>query len=82
MIGPIQQEIIQAAEHLYATQLRSHLEPAHNGEFIAIEPESGDYFLGKTLSSAIQASRRAHPSRLSYTMRVGTNPAIHMGTWR
>ena len=82
MVSPVQHELIRAAERLYATRLRSQLEPTHDGEFIAIEPVSGDYFLGKTLSAAIQAARRSHPTRLPYAMRVGTEPAIHLGTWR
>lgn len=82
MLTPQQLERVQAAEQLYATQLRSHLEPVHNGEFVAIEPVSGDYFLGKTLSEAIQAARRSHPQSQPYAMRVGVQPGIHIGTWR
>lgn len=74
-------EIIEAAKQIYAVRLRSLLEPQHYGEFVSIEPASGEYFLGKTLSEAIQAARRSHPNRLSYTMRVGIHPAIHLGTW-
>jgi hypothetical protein len=40
-------------------KLRCHLEAAHLREFVAIEPDSGEYFLGKTLIEAIQASRAA-----------------------
>lgn len=82
MVSQVQQELVQAAERLYSTRLKSQLEPMHDGEFIAIEPVSGDYFLGKTLSAAIQAARKTHPTRLPYAMRVGTHPAIHLGTWR
>jgi len=82
MVTAVQFELIRAAEQLYADRLRSQLEPTHDGEFVAIEPVSGDYFLGRTLSDAIQGARRTHPSRLSYAMRVGTQPAIHLGTWR
>ncbi|MDB5339726.1 MAG: hypothetical protein JWN70_5345 [Planctomycetaceae bacterium] len=82
MVSAVQFELIQAAEKIYADRLRSLLEPGHDGEFVAIEPVSGEYFLGKTLSEAIQAARRTHPSRLPYAMRVGTRPAIHLGTWR
>lgn len=72
-------ELIDRAERLYATRLRTILEPAHLHEFVAIEPESGDYFLGKTLSEAIGAARRSHPDRLTHTMRVGHPAALHFG---
>ena len=81
MVDQDQQELVTAAEQLYATKLKSQLEPTHDGEFIAIEPVSGEYFLGKTLSAAIQAARRNHPSRLPYAMRVGADPSIHLGSW-
>jgi hypothetical protein len=43
-------EFVRRAEEVYSTRLRGVLEPEHVDEFVAIEPESGDYFLGKTLS--------------------------------
>lgn len=76
------QGLIEAAERLYATKLQPILEPDHAGEFVAIEPVSGEHFLGKSMSDAVQAARRQHPTRLSYIMRVGTYPAIHIGTWK
>ena len=44
-----------------------------------IEPISGDYFLGQTLSEAIGASRSRHPDRLAHAMRVGHRAAVHFG---
>ena len=38
------------------------LEPEHLDEFVAIEPESGDYFLGDTLAR-LSARRQLHPDR-------------------
>jgi hypothetical protein len=46
---------------------------------VAIEPESGDYFLGNTLSDAIGAARRSHPDKLAHGMRVGHRAAVHFG---
>jgi hypothetical protein len=72
-------ELVRRAEELYATQLRSILEPDHVDEFLVIEPESGDYFLGSTLNEAAQAARQAHPGRLTHAMRVGHQAALHFG---
>jgi hypothetical protein len=71
--------LIERAEKLYAAKLRAILEPAHLHEFVAIEPESGDYFLGKTLSEAVGAARQTHPDRITHTMRVGHAAALHFG---
>ncbi|MCE9553453.1 MAG: hypothetical protein K8T91_08775 [Planctomycetes bacterium] len=70
---------VRRAEEIYATKLRAILEPEHVDEFVAIEPESGDYFLGKTLSEATRAGRKAHPDRLTHAMRVGHRAALHFG---
>ena len=70
---------VKRAEEFYATRLKLLLEPEHTNEFVAIEPFSGDFFLGKTLSEAIGAARRAYPDRLAHAMRVGCKAALHFG---
>ncbi|WP_254506572.1 hypothetical protein [Anatilimnocola floriformis] len=72
-------DFIARAENLYEVKLRSILEPKHLHEFVAIEPESGDYFLGQTLSEAVGAARRSYPDRITHTMRVGHAAALHFG---
>src|SRR3972149_5910198 len=64
-------DFVRRAELLYEQKLRAKLEVAHRDEFVAVEPVSGDYFLGKTLSEAIGAAREANPDRLSHALRVG-----------
>jgi hypothetical protein len=81
MPDAIQQELAQKAEQLYTSTIRSQLEPQHNGRFLAIEPVSGEYFLGSSLSEAIEAAREKYPDRLAYALRVGARPAVHIGTW-
>jgi hypothetical protein len=72
-------EFVRRAEEVYATRLRGVLEPEHADEFVAIEPESGDYFLGRTLSQASGAARKIYPNRLTHVMRVGHRAALHFG---
>jgi hypothetical protein len=77
MTEPDAYEFVRRAEELYATRLRPVLEPEHVNDFVAIEPESGDYFLGKTLSEATRAAHQTHPDRLTHAMRVGHRAALH-----
>lgn len=72
-------EFVRRAEAIYANRLAAILEPEHIDAFVAIEPESGDYFLGKTLNDATRAARKAHPNRLTHAMRVGHRAALHFG---
>ncbi len=79
MTGPDIGELVRRSEEIYATRLRAVLEPEHMDEFVVIEPESGDYFLGRTLREAAAAARRLYPDRLTHAMRVGHTAAIHFG---
>lgn len=72
-------EFVRRAEELYAIRLREVLEPDHIDEFVAIEPESGDYFLGQTMNEATKAARRKYPNRPTHAMRVGHDTALHLG---
>lgn len=67
------------AKAIYAERLRSILERDHLNEFVAIEPDSGDFFVGKTMSEAIDAARVAHPDRITHTIRIGHAAAIEIG---
>jgi hypothetical protein len=67
------------ARRIYEERLRATLEESHMNEFVAIEPISGEYFLGDTLSEAIGASRVKYPDRLAHALRVGHKAAIHLG---
>lgn len=74
------QELSRQAELIYEHRLKAILEQAHAGDFVAIEPTSGDYFVGATLSQAIGAARKAHPHHLAYAMRIGHQAAVKLGT--
>lgn len=63
-------ELAAQGENLYAP-LKAKLEREHRGEFAAIEVESGDYFLGKTLQEADKKARVKYPNRVFYVVRMG-----------
>ena len=66
-------------EALYKTQLRAALEPHHSGEFVAIEPFSGRYFLGQTATAALVTARNALPESQFFLTRIGRNSAHKIG---
>ena len=80
MIPHDSHEVAYQAELVYEQRLKTMLERSHPDEFVAIEPVSGDYFLGRTLSEAVGAAREAHPEKLSHAMRVGHRVTVHLGT--
>ncbi len=73
------EDVAEQARRIYEERLRASLEESHINEFVAIEPISGEYFLGSTLSDAIGASRTKYPDRLAHALRVGHKAAVHFG---
>ncbi|MFQ6031671.1 MAG: hypothetical protein ACE5K2_02015 [Candidatus Zixiibacteriota bacterium] len=41
------------------------------GTIAVIEPESGDYFLGRTLTEALKKAKRKYPGKVFYSIRIG-----------
>lgn len=72
-------ELARRAQAIYNARFKKELEATHSDDFVAIEPDSGDYFVGRTLSEAIQAARSAHPERIAFAMRVGHEVTVELG---
>lgn len=79
MVSEKTDDVVQRSTRLYEERLRDSLERTNLNDFVAIEPDSGDFFIGKTLSEAIQASRAVHPDRLAFALRVGHSAAVQIG---
>lgn len=79
MVSPETRSLIDRAKQIYADQLQTKLESQHMDRFVAIEPESGEYFLGDTFDEAVKSARTKYPSRLSHTIRIGHRAAFHIG---
>lgn len=79
MVNQNANDIARKAKRIYQEKLRTSLEKAHMNDFVAIELISGEYFIGKTLSEAISASRGKYSDRLAHALRVGHQAAIHSG---
>lgn len=47
------------------------LQKDHLGEAVAIEVESGEYFLGRTGLEAVRKAREKYPGRLFFVGRLG-----------
>jgi hypothetical protein len=79
MVSAETKSVIERAKRLYAERLQAALESRHRDRFAAIEPESGEYFLGDTFDEAVKAAWAKYPSRLSHTIRIGHRTAFHIG---
>jgi hypothetical protein len=72
-------ELLRRSQEIYEQRLKQQLERTHLHSFVAIEPDSGDYFLGRTLSEASAAASVAHPGRRSCVLRIGHDTTVTIG---
>jgi hypothetical protein len=79
MISAESRSVIERAKAFYNEELRQSMERTSPGKFITIEPDSGNYFLGDTFDESVDAALDALGDRLTFTMQVGQETAIHLG---
>ena len=79
MVSAETMSVVERAKLIYAQRLQATLEADHRDRFVAIEPDSGEYFLAESLDEAVRAARTKHPNRISHVIRVGHIAAIHIG---
>jgi hypothetical protein len=71
--------VIERAKAIYESRLRNDLEASHIDQYVAIEPDSGEYFVACTFDDAVRQARAVHPTKLAYTVRIGHAAALHIG---
>jgi hypothetical protein len=71
----VEDELVRRARKLYDEQLRVLLEPNQRGRYVAIEPDSGRYFLGDTGTAALVEAHTAMPKSIFYLARIGYEAA-------
>jgi len=71
--------IANTAKRIYESELQEMLELEHRDEYVAIEPESKSYFLGRTFLDAALTAKKAFPDRKSFVLRIGHEAAFHIG---
>lgn len=56
---PRLENLVERSEAFYENELKDLLEPDQKGQFVAIEPDTRSYFLGRTMWK--QPSKRGKP---------------------
>ncbi|MBN1901831.1 hypothetical protein JW926_10965 [Candidatus Sumerlaeota bacterium] len=73
-------ERIKKASNIYETRLREKIEKHHKGEIVAIEIDSGDYFLGRNEIEAYEKGIKKHPDKTFVYKRVGYQVTHFVGS--
>ena len=78
MVSEKTRSVIERAKVVYEAH-RADWERTHIGEFVSIEPESGEWFFAESFDAAVRSARLKFPDRISHTMRVGHGATIFIG---
>ncbi len=68
-------ELARRGQAYYAQHLRETLEPQHNGKYLVLDVETGEYEMDADQVVAMQRARARHPTTVFYIVRVGY-PAV------
>ncbi|MCY2990277.1 MAG: hypothetical protein NTY19_20735 [Planctomycetota bacterium] len=79
MVSERSRTVAQRAKKIYADGLQLRLMEEHPNEYVAIEPDSGDFFVADSFGQAVRDARTAHPDRISFVIRIGHDAALHIG---
>jgi hypothetical protein len=69
-------ELVESGQRFYDEHLRQSLEPEHTGRYVAIEPDSGRYFLADTGTGSV-ARIAIHVSFLPLALLTLLTESIH-----
>ncbi len=68
---PPKGQIVEKGERIYDEMLAGLLEPQHNGKYLVLDLDSGDYEIDVDHLSALGRLRAKHPDKIFYATRVG-----------
>ena len=68
--APNLRELSEKGERIYGAIPANDI-AAHEGQYVAIELDSGEHFFGETKEAAVESSRSNYPNKLVFIRRVG-----------
>jgi peptide subunit release factor 1 (eRF1) len=75
----MENQVAVLGKTFYNEHLKNLLEPEHNGEFVTIDYETGQYFLGKTDVEAMKNGKANLPDKKLLLVRIGFEAAYKIG---
>lgn len=72
-------EVGRRGEEIYASNIRSIVEPQHTGEFVVIDIDTGEYELDPSEVAAVRRMASRRPDGRRYIKRVGYVAAHRLG---
>ncbi len=76
------EEIVQRGQALYDQQIRAQVEASHEGKFLVLDIETGEYEIDVSEVAALKRAKAKHPGAAFYILRVGHPTAYRVGGQR
>lgn len=72
-------DVVELGRRLYADDIRRQVNGVHDGEFVAIHVDTGDFAVGRTATSAIREIRTRRPADgRVFIRRIGDEPEYEL----
>ena len=75
-------QVAQTGQERYEREIRARVEPSHNGQFLALDVESGDYEIDPIDIRATQRLHQRRPAAVTFLLRIGHPTAYRLGCSR
>ena len=72
-------DICARGQRLYDERLRDQLEPQHNGKYVVLDVETGEYELDANHLAASDRAWAKHPGASLFAVRVGYGYLARLG---
>jgi hypothetical protein len=72
-------EIVERGQALYDQQIREKFEPQHNGKFLVLDIETGEYEIDGDSYAAYERAAARRPDAPFYLLRIGFPAAVTLG---
>ncbi len=76
---PTEGSIAERGSRIYEERLREILEPQHNGKYVVIDVETGEYELDKDHLAASDRAAAKRPGAALFAMRIGHRAGGRIG---
>ena len=74
------EEVAARGEALYEQRIRPHVEATHQGKFVVVDIETGDYEIDADDLAATKRALAKRPDAVLYGVRIGSPTAYRLGS--
>ena len=73
------EEVVRRGQEIYDRDIRSRVEPHHNGLILVVDINSGEFEIDDSMLAACDRMRDRHPDSILYSVRIGSPYVYRIG---